>query len=479
MIRTLLALHLALAPTFAWAGDEKPARPNIVFILADDLGINDLGCYGRKDQQSPNIDKLATQGMRFTCAYAQPVCSPSRAAILTGKDPARLHITTFLPGRGDAPSQKLLHPKINMQLPLEEKTLNQRLKEIGYVSACIGKWHLGGQGFGPKEHGFDFVHAGQANTKPSDSEGGKGEYDLTTQALKFLEQNKDKPFFLYLAHNNPHVPLAAKPELVAKHKDSFNPVYAAMIETLDDSVGQVLMKLDELKLADNTIVVFTSDNGGLHVLEGPNTPATHNTPYRAGKGFLYEGGLRVPLIVRWPGKVAAGKVWDFPVKLMDWMSTFLEICELKIPNELDGVSIAKLLQQRKSTECVFCWHFPHYTNQGGRPGGAIRLGAWKLIENYEDGRLELYDLNDDVGETKDLSKQAPKQAENMKILLAEWRQLRGAQTNAPNPNFDPSWHKKLYEDIDVSNLKPERTAAEMRPKLQAWRDGMNEVLKKQ
>jgi arylsulfatase A-like enzyme len=479
MIRTLFAFLLALAPAFAWAGDEKPARPNIVFILADDLGINDLGCYGRKDQQSPNIDKLATQGMRFTCAYAQPVCSPSRAAILTGKDPARLHITTFLPGRPDAPSQKLLHPKIAMQLPLEEKTLNQRLKEIGYVSACIGKWHLGGQGFGPKEHGFDFVHAGQANTKPSDSEGGKGEYDLTTQALKFLEQNKDKPFFLYLAHNNPHVPLAAKPELVAKYKDSFNPVYAAMVETLDDSVGQVLKKLDELKLSDNTIVVFTSDNGGLHVLEGPNTPATHNTPYRAGKGFLYEGGLRVPLIVRWPGKVAAGKVEDSPVINSDWVPTFLEICGLNTPEGLDGVSITQLLQGGRLDDRTLFWHCPHYMNQGSRPGGAIRIGEWKLIQHYEDEHSELFNLKADVGEQRDLSKQESQRAGGMLYMLYSWERKINVQINVPNPNFDPAWHKKLYEDIDVSNLKPERTAAEMRPKLQAWRDGMNAVLKKQ
>jgi arylsulfatase A len=477
--KAIVLLALALVwPISSARADEKPARPNIVFILADDLGINDLGCYGRKDQQSPNIDKLATQGMRFTCACAQPVCSPSRAAILTGKDPARLHITTFLPGRGDAPSQKLLHPKIAMQLPLEEKTLNQRLKEIGYVSACIGKWHLGGQGFGPKEHGFDFVHAGQANTKPSDTEGGKGEYDLTTQALNFLEQNKDKPFFLYLAHNNPHVPLAAKPELVAKYKDSFNPVYAAMVETLDDSVGQVLAKLDELKLADNTIVVFTSDNGGLHVLEGPNTPATHNTPYRAGKGFLYEGGLRVPLIVRWPGRVAAGKVEEMPVINSDWTPTFLGICGFSIQEHLTQNSIRKLLGGGTRERKFLFWHFPHYTNQGGRPGGAIRDGDWKLIEHYEDGHGELFNLKDDPGETKDLANLEPKRAKDLALLLHTWLVNNDAQENTPNPNFDPAWHKKLYEDIDVSNLKPERTAAEMRPKLQAWRDGMNAVLKK-
>jgi arylsulfatase A-like enzyme len=472
----LAGVCLALIGVAPLAAAEQ--KPNIVLILADDLGINDLGCYGRKDQSTPNLDRLASQGMRFTNAYAAcPVCSPTRASILTGKNPARLHLTTFLPGRTDAPSQKLLHPKINLQLPREEKTLADLLKDAGYVSACFGKWHLGGAGFGPEKRGFDVVHAGKANTTPSDTEGGKGEYDLTAQAEKFIEINKDRRFFLYLAHNNPHVPLAARPELVAKYRDSFNPIYAAMIETLDDSVGRVLAKLDALKLTERTIVVFNSDNGGLHVLELPNTPATHNTPYRAGKGFLYEGGIRVPLIVRWPGHVAAGKVVDVPVISTDWTPTLLDICGVKAPGPLDGVSLAGLLQGGDLAARPLLWHVPHYMNQGSRPAGAIREGNWKLIEHYEDGRVELFDLSKDVGEARDLSATEPHRAAELKAKLAAWRRSVGAQENTPNPNFDPALHKKLYIDVDVSSLKAGATAAQMRPKLEAWRETMNAVLK--
>jgi arylsulfatase A-like enzyme len=457
---------------------EPKDRPNVVFILADDLGINDLGCYGRKDQATPHLDKLASQGMRFTNSYcAQPICSPTRAAIMTGKTPARLHLTTYLPGRPDTPAQKLLHPKINMRLPLEETTIAEVLKGAGYATACIGKWHLGDAGFGPREQGFDFVHAGRANTPPSASEGGKGEYDLTAQAEKFIADNKDRPFFLYLAHNNPHVPIAARPELVAKFKDSFNPIYAAMVYTLDDSVGRLLAKLEELNLSKKTIVIFTSDNGGLHVLETPNTPATHNTPYRAGKGFLYEGGLRVPLIVRWPGHVDAGKTVDTPVISTDWLPTLAELCGGKAPSGLDGVNLAPLLAGGKLATRSLFWHFPHYTNQGGRPAGAVRQGDWKLIEHYEDGRVELFNLASDPGETKDLSGRSYRAA-FLKRQLLQWRQDVGAQENTPNPAFDPAWHKKLYEDIDVSALKAEASAADMRPKLEAWREGMDAVLRK-
>jgi arylsulfatase A-like enzyme len=194
------------------------------------MPANDLGCYGRKDHETPRLDRLAKQGIRFTSAYAEPVCSPTRAALLTGKAPARLHLTTFLPGRPDTPAQKLLHPKIELQLPLKEKTVATLLKEAGYTTACVGKWHLGGAGFGPEMHGFDMVHSGKANTPPSETEGGKGEYDLTRHALQFMDDCKRRPFFLYLAHNNPHIPLGAKPELVSKYKDSFNPTYAAMVK---------------------------------------------------------------------------------------------------------------------------------------------------------------------------------------------------------------------------------------------------------
>jgi arylsulfatase A-like enzyme len=207
----LLAL---LAPSLLPGGTaraaENRARPSIVFILADDLGIHDLGCYGRREHQTPRLDRLARQGLRFTSAYAEPVCSPARAALLTGKAPARLHLTTFLPGRPDTPAQKLLQPRIELQLPPKEKTVARLLQEAGYTTACIGKWHLGGTGFGPDQYGFEVVHAGRATTTPSESEGGKGEYDLTRHALQFLERNQGRPFFLYLAYNTPHIPLRAK-----------------------------------------------------------------------------------------------------------------------------------------------------------------------------------------------------------------------------------------------------------------------------
>jgi arylsulfatase A-like enzyme len=342
------------------------AAPNIVFILADDLGVNDLHCYGRADHHTPNLDRLAKQGARFTAAYAAcPVCSPTRAAILTGKSPARLHLTTFLPGRADCPSQKLLHPKINQHLPLEETTLAEYLKRAGYATGCFGKWHLGGKGFLPTDQGFDVYHAGRANTRPSDSEGGKGEYDLTAHAARFIEANRERPFFVYLAHNAPHIPYTATAARIQNNADAFEPTYAALIESLDDSVGLLLKKLDALKLTENTLVVFTSDNGGLHVPELKHRRITHNTPCRAGKGYLYEGGIRIPLIVRWPGKVPAGTEIATPVISTDWLPTLLELAGAKVPPGLDGVSIAGLLTGTgKLAPRPLFWHVPHYTNQG-------------------------------------------------------------------------------------------------------------------
>jgi arylsulfatase A len=476
---SLLAALVGIECRAAAARAEQLSdRPSVVFILADDLGINDLGCYGRKDQDTPNLDRLAAQGVRFTSAYAQPLCSPTRAALLTGKDPARLHLTTYLPGRPDAPSQKLIHPKINQRLPLEERTLAEVLKDAGYVSACIGKWHLGGAGFGPQDQGFDFVHAGKANTPPSATEGGKGEYDLTAQAEKFLTENHNRPFFLYLAHNNPHIPLGAKPELVEKYRGAFNPTYAAMIRTLDDGVGRVLAKLDQLKLSDRTLVVFMSDNGGLHVPELQGPPSTYNSPFRAGKGFVYEGGIRVPLIVRWPGHITPGRVVSTPVTCMDWMPTLAEVCGGKAPQNIDGVSLAGLLAGKELPARALYWHFPHYSNQGGTPGGIVRAGDWKLIEHYEDGRLELFDLSRDPGEKTDLSAREPERARQLRGKLARWRQAVGAQEMSPNPNFDPALHRKLYVDVDVSKLQPAATAAAMRPPLEEWRKGMDAVVRK-
>lgn len=335
----LLAISALLCIDSAAAAADTPPRLNIVFVLADDLGINDLSCYGRKDQPTPHLDRLAQQGVRFTSAYAaQNVCSPTRSALMTGKSPARLHITTFLPGRSDTPSQLLLQPKIQQQLMATEKTIAQLLKPAGYATACVGKWHLGGKGALPTDFGFDLYFPGQANTKPGADEGGKGEYELTARAEKFIDDNKDRPFFLYLAHNTPHVTLAAKQELIDKHKAAFNPVYAAMLETLDDCVGRIVAKVDALGLGDRTLIVFTSDNGGLHVPEGTNTPATHNTPYRAGKGYNYEGGLRVPLLVRWAGKIKPGTNAT-PVITTDWLPTLLGLASIDAPGKLDGLSL--------------------------------------------------------------------------------------------------------------------------------------------
>ena len=482
---TLAALLVLLVPQSLPAAPSD-RKPNVLVILTDDLGINDLGCYGRADQPTPHIDRLAAGGMRFTSAYcAQPICSPSRAALMTGLAPARLRLTTYLPGRPDAPSQMLLHPDISKGLTPKAKTIAERLGRFGYVTALSGKWHLGdGPDARPRARGFDVHHPGRADTEPSESEGGKGEYDLTAHAERFIADHKDRPFFLVLAHNTPHVRLAAKAELAAKHKDAFNPVYAAMIQTLDDTVGRLMAKLDELKLAENTLVIFTSDNGGLHVHEGPHTPATHNTPFRAGKGYVYEGGLRVPLIVRFPGRVKAGVVTDAAVVNTDWTPTWLELAGVEPTEPLDGVSLVKLLTSADGRDAAVAarplyWHFPHYTNQGGRPAGAIREGDWKLIEHYEDGRAELFNLAADVGETTDLSMKEPARTADLRGKLAAWRQSVAAQENTPNPDFQPALWKRLYADVDTSNLPvgPGTTAAELHEQLADWRRGMNVVLR--
>ena len=475
--RTVLLLALLLF-ALPLAASAQERRPNIVFILADDLGINDLACYGRKDQATPNLDKLAKQGARFTDAYsAASICSPTRAAILTGKAPARLHLTTFLPGRPDTPAQLLLHPTIAQQLPTGIHTLADMLKAAGYKSACIGKWHLGGKGSLPTDRGFDLYHPGKALTKPSATEAGKGEYYLTKRAEQFIDDNKDGPFFLYLAHNNPHVVLNAKPELIEKHKNAFNPVYAAMIETLDDCVGRVLAKLDALGLAENTIIIFTSDNGGLHVLETPRTPATYNRPWRAGKGFLYEGGVRIPLIVRWTGKIKADQTNDTPVISTDWTPTLLGLAGAASKEVFDGINLAELLTQNKAPPPrPLFWHQPHYTNQGGRPSGAIRDGSWKLIEHYETGSCELFDLAKDRGETTDLGAKQPARVAEMRGKLEKWRRDVGAQENGANPKFNGKYARPM-DQFDPSSVPFAETAAALAPKFAPWRGLMDAALK--
>ena len=477
-MKLVLILACVLCLPSRAAESFKAKQPNILFILCDDLGINDLHCYGRQDHHTPNLDRLARQGMRFTSAYcAQPICSPSRAAILTGKAPARLHLTTFLPGRPDCISQKVLHPEIEMHVPLSEKMLPRYFREEGYVSVAIGKWHVGGTGFGPLEHGFDAYHAGQANTTPSLTEGGKGEYDLTSFAEHFIETNQDRPFLVYLAHNAPHIPYDAQKSRIQGNAQAFEPVYAGMIETVDDTVGRLMAKLDALNLASNTIVIFTSDNGGLHVPEGPHRRVTHNTPFRAGKGFVYEGGLRIPLLVRWPSHVPADTVSDAPVINTDWIPTLLELTGRPVPSGLDGVSLAALLTGRgPAPKRSLFWHFPHYTNQGSRPSGAMRDQDWMLVEFYDSEAVELYDLGIDIGERQNLAAQHPDRVATMRAALADWRKQVSAQSNRPNPEFDPARFRQLYVDVDASRFDPALASKAQWEEMRAWRQAMDAVL---
>ncbi len=453
---------LLLAATL-FTGDPRgmlaaePRQPNIIVILIDDMGWGDLGCTGSDFYEAPNIDCLAKEGLRFTNGYAAcPVCSPTRAALMTGKYPARLHLTDWLPGRKDMPNQKLARPPIHQHLPLEEVTIAEMLKPAGYVSASIGKWHLGGDGFLPTDQGFDKNVGGtQTGSPPSGyfkfktptlSAADDKEYltdRLTDEALKFIDDNKAKPFFLYLPHYTVHIPLQAKEELIERYrkktpgKKHSNAIYAAMIHSLDEGVGRILKKLDDLKLTNDTLVVFTSDNGGLSVQEGKNTPATSNAPLRAGKGYLYEGGIRVPWIFRWPGRIKAGTCAT-PIITTDLFPTIQEIAGLKPdPKSVcDGVSLLSLLDGKgePKREALY-WHYPHYSNQGGKPGGAIRAGDWKVIEFYEDERIELYNLKDDLSEKNDLAMKEPERVKQLKTMLHDWRKSVDAQMMIPNPNY--------------------------------------------
>jgi arylsulfatase A-like enzyme len=448
----LLAIFAA-HPQIA-VGQQTP--PNIVLILIDDMGWRDLGCTGSDLYQTPHIDELARGGMKFTQAYAAAcICSPTRASLMTGQHPARLGLTDWLPGRRDMPSQKLLRPELSTNLPQSSITLAEALQKRGYATAHVGKWHLGGGEHGPEYNGFDVNIGGtQAGSPP----GGyfkfntptlkldAGEYltdRLTDEALRFVEENRRRPFFLYLAHYAVHIPLQPKPEVAQQYRDRIKPdavhenaVYAAMVESVDDSVGRITKKLAELGLSDNTMVVFTSDNGGLSVKEGANTPATSNAPLRTGKGYLYEGGIRVPLIIRWPKVVKPGAECDTPVVSTDLYSTCLSASGATGNDVTDGENLLPLLKQHTSfpPRALF-WHYPHYSNQGGRPSAAIRDGDWKLIEFFEDGRQELYHLSNDPSEQDNLAAQDSSRTSALAARLAEWRKQVAARLPTSNPQY--------------------------------------------
>jgi len=501
---------------WTWLPSPIPAQdrpPNIVFFLVDDLGWRDLGCYGSKLYETPHIDQLAKQGVRFTSAYAAcHVCSPTRASILTGKYPARLGLTDWISGRRDFPFQKLTNVKGLQSLPFEESTLAETLKAAGYTTAAIGKWHLGKSPSDPSAHGFDqHVPKNWSRGTPNRTfhapfglqglEGPKGEYltdRLTDEAEKFFESNRSRPFFLYLAHFAVHDPIQGRADLVEKYKKKLtesppvagpafalednpdsdqpstskqraerlrdpdyagyhvlpnrtvkvkqhqdNAQFAGMVEAVDQSLGRVVAKLEQLKLSENTILIFFSDNGGMAAANFGNPKrvirktrlgraySTSNLPLRGAKGWLYEGGIRVPMIVKWPGGGDRGTTCDVPVISTDFYPSILEMAGLpsKPKQHVDGVSITPLLRgERKLKRTAIYWHFPHYSNHGMQsPGGAIRAGNYKLLDYFENGTSQLFDLANDIGEQNDLAGTQPEMVNKLRALLKTWRTEVSAQ----------------------------------------------------
>jgi arylsulfatase A len=459
-------------------------RPNIVLIAADDLGVFDLGCYGRADHRTPNLDAIASKGVQFTSAYCGlPICSASRASLMTSKWPARLHLTTYLPGRPDAASQKLLQARIEPSLVASEQTLAEVLQRAGYATGIFGKWHLGSGESSAKAQGFDVVFEPAGNGEPGTT-GGKNERLITDKAIEFIKSVSGKSFFCYIPHHSPHVALKESEDRIASNAKAWNPTYAATIESLDESIGALMKGLEEAGQSGNTILIFTSDNGGLHVPEIHPLPVTHNGPYRAGKGYLYEGGLRVPLIIHSPKRYLPAKV-STPVSLLDILPTVLEEAGIEVVRSVgpvDGQSLNPILRGKSNKPDgvparTFFWHLPHYTNQGSRPSGAVRRGDWKLVEDYENGELELYDLSKDIGETTNVSQSNPDVVRELSGALSQWRDSVAAQMCLPNPQFDQGLHRSLYIDQDPSKLNGGMSTSErIGEQWKSWRDGMNRVV---
>ena len=430
-------------------------RPNIVFILADDMGWSDPGCYGNTFIETPSIDRLASQGVRFTQAYAAAsVCSPTRASIHSGQYPARFDLYDFLGG-----PHKFLWPKLkppeNRPMPLETVTLAEALKEAGYVSCHVGKWHTGDkptdQGYSgaPKEYRDEKPLPGEfvqqlsefARANPEKNTG-----PFTEQAIRFIQANQDRPFLCYISYRAVHIRCEARQELVDKYKAKakasgtvIDPIYAAMNQAMDEGMDYVLKALDLLDLADNTVVIFFSDNGGLDRTVSENARLiTTNAPLRGNKGQLYEGGIREPLIVRWPGVVDPETVCHTPVISNDFMPTMQDIAGSEpLPGQvMDGVSILPLLEGGSTLDRdALYWHYPVYHHS--TPAAAIREGDYKLIEFFEDGHLELYNLSEGIGESNNLAEDMPEKAAELRGKLHNWQESVGAKFPTPNPDYNP------------------------------------------
>ncbi len=475
MLKFLFGISFLISnPIFAFQNVSQSIsdlpKPNIVFLLVDDLGWGDFGCYGAQFNETPNIDLLASQGMLFTNAYAAAtVCSPSRAAILTGRYPARTHLTDWIKGH-DRPYAKLRVPDWEMQMDHQRTILPEAFKNAGYKTAFIGKWHLMPEGqpqfdkHYPTDHGFDLNIGGREWGKPNGPNGYFSPFDmpnvpdgkngdfltdkLTEQALTFLDTvDHRKPFLLYFSYYTVHGPIMAPEDLVNKYeqkaesfsnqKDEYiNPSRAAMVERLDVSIGRLMQKLDDLGITDNTIIVLTGDNGG-------NFDKT-TAGLRGFKGLSYEGGVREPLIIKWPGEVRAGSQSDVMVIGTDFYPSLLAMAGLPLlPEEhKDGVNLLPIFKEEKTTieRDELFWHYPHYHRTN--PYGAIRKGDWKLIEFFEDGKKELYNLKEDPYELIDVSIQYPEKALKLYNRLVSWRKNVGAQMPVLNPNYDPKKEKR-------------------------------------
>lgn len=463
---SLLACCLLAGPAFSQTA--SPAKPNIVFILADDLGYTDLGCFGSRYYETPNIDGLAARGLRLTNHHHCQNCTPTRAALMSGQLGARTGVYT-VGGIGRFNwSMRPLRPVENVvDLPLDRAVIAQQLKAAGYATGIFGKWHIGQDGdYHPAKRGFDEAvvtmgkHFNFITSPPVEYP--KGQYladFLTDKAVNFIQRHKDGPFFLYLPHFGVHSPHDAKPELIEKFKPKpaagghKNPTYAAMIASVDESVGRVVGTLEDLGLAANTMVIFSSDNGGVGGYEREGLKAgdiTDNTPLRSGKGSLYEGGIRVPLVVSWPGVVPAGGACDLPTIHVDLYPTFLELAGAPAPQQiLDGESLGSVLRNPAASlrrEAIF-QHFPGYLGAGHdswrtTPVSLVQQGDWKLMEFLEDGRLELYNLREDIGETKNLATGMPEKARELHDRLMAWRAAIKAPMPAKNDGSVPHSRKE-------------------------------------
>ncbi|MCB0630358.1 MAG: sulfatase [Saprospiraceae bacterium] len=470
--------------------DAAVESPNVLFILADDLGYHDLSCMGSKYYETPNIDRIAAEGITFTNGYAAcQVCSPSRASIMSGKFPARHGITDWIGARTGTEWRKagrhnqLLPPEYVWNLPREYTTLPEAMKEAGYSTFFAGKWHLGEEGSWPTDHGFDINKGGWDKGSPiggyfspwenpnlENLENGENlSMRLAKETVNFLENRGDKPFFAYLSFYAVHGPIQTTQEKWSKYRDKAeamgiaesgfemghflpirqvqdNPVYAGLVEAMDDAVGRVLDALDELGLADNTIVIFTSDNGGV---AAGDAFATSNLPLRAGKGYQFEGGIREPYFIKVPWMDIAGQTSDVPAIGTDFYPTILDLAgiDLKPGEHQDGVSLLPVLNGGTLDARPLIWHYPHYGNQGGEPSSIIRDGVWKLIHYYEDGREELYNLEKDLEENTDVADSYPDIRDRLSTQLFTYLNGVGARFPEKDPEYDPAAEKAYLEKI--------------------------------